>query len=233
MVGAVIPNYNGKGIYLRKRTKTELHFKCLQCKQNIPNIRYKRKVSFCSKTCYAAWRRTNNKDLPTFVCRNCKKTFSVRRAKDRSVVRQFCSRTCAHDALRKLPPCRHSKTATSGPCKNCYTKIWKRNNPLHKNKQRSWTLQQKYGISIEQWNAMFDRQNGLCPICEKPLYKPDNAAGRRAAAVDHDHKTGRVRGLTCSNCNRYAIAKNTLETAKRLVTYLASEFDARGESKRT
>lgn len=92
---------------------------------------------------------------------------------------------------------------------------------------REAALKRKYGITVEQWDRMYTLQKGRCPVCTRPVHKPGNASGKRAAAVDHDHKTGRVRGLTCYRCNRFKIARNTVESAKRLYDYLASEFDGR------
>lgn len=45
---------------------------------------------------------------------------------------------------------------------------------------------------------MFDQQNGRCAICESA----DPGAGKSRFAVDHDHVTGRVRGLLCNPCNK-------------------------------
>lgn len=72
---------------------------------------------------------------------------------------------------------------------------------------------------------MFSLQKGRCAICQKPIFKPKT--GKRAASVDHDHYTGRVRGLACYNCNRFLIARNTADSARRLVPYLESTFDGR------
>lgn len=52
-----------------------------------------------------------------------------------------------------------------------------------------------YGITVEQYDEMFEEQGGLCAICRKP---PINYR----LAVDHDHDTGAVRGLLCPPCNR-------------------------------
>jgi hypothetical protein len=95
------------------------------------------------------------------------------------------------------------------------------------NKARARSLKKKYGITVDQWDRMFQRQNGKCPVCTKPIYQPNNKFGKRAAPVDHDHKTGRVRGLTCLRCNRFKIGRNTTESAKRLYDYLVSDFDGR------
>ena len=61
-------------------------------------------------------------------------------------------------------------------------------------KIRDHHYRQKYGISLEEYNAILLRQNGVCAICQT-LKK-----GRRLA-VDHCHTTGRVRGLICARCN--------------------------------
>jgi len=64
-------------------------------------------------------------------------------------------------------------------------------------------LQQAYGITIEQYDEMFQAQNGVCAICENPEWIINNKTGDvRALSVDHDHVTGQVRGLLCTNCNK-------------------------------
>ena len=57
--------------------------------------------------------------------------------------------------------------------------------------------QKHYGLSESDFSAMWADQNGLCPICTGTLAGPQH----NACAVDHDHKTGRVRGLLCLRCN--------------------------------
>jgi hypothetical protein len=84
-----------------------------------------------------------------------------------------------------------------------------------------------YGISVTQWNRMYTRQNGVCPICLRPIFKPGNKFGKATAHVDHDHKSKRVRGLLCWRCNKHRIGNSTCEHAKRMVDYLCSDFDGR------
>lgn len=55
-------------------------------------------------------------------------------------------------------------------------------------------LKKRYGITVEQYAEMFDKQKGGCAICGK---EPD----RIRLHVDHDHATGKVRGLLCFDCN--------------------------------
>jgi len=52
----------------------------------------------------------------------------------------------------------------------------------------------KYGISVSDYEVMFEKQKGVCAICEQTCI-------RESLCVDHDHKTGKVRGLLCIKCN--------------------------------
>jgi len=86
----------------------------------------------------------------------------------------------------------------------------------------------KYGITQKQWLGIYKLQKGLCPICLKKILKPGNKLGKRAANVDHDHKTGRVRGLLCYRCNRFTIGRTrSTEQIRRVLAYLESDFDGR------
>jgi len=60
-----------------------------------------------------------------------------------------------------------------------------------------YMIDYKFGCSREQYLTLLQQQNGVCAICSK---SPDGRFKR--LAVDHDHKTGCVRGLLCSRCNR-------------------------------
>lgn len=51
---------------------------------------------------------------------------------------------------------------------------------------------------MQQYRAMWLRQNGVCAICELP----ERTERNRLLIIDHDHVTGQVRALLCSQCNR-------------------------------
>jgi hypothetical protein len=64
-----------------------------------------------------------------------------------------------------------------------------------------WKLETHFGITEQQFDQMLQDQGGCCAICGKG---PEEANGHRhkhRLCVDHDHKTGVVRGLLCTTCN--------------------------------
>ena len=71
--------------------------------------------------------------------------------------------------------------------------IWKEK---YKKKHRKSMLKHHYGITPEQYNAMYERQGGCCAICGRHQSK-----FARRLTVDHCHGTGKIRALLCWNCN--------------------------------
>jgi len=68
---------------------------------------------------------------------------------------------------------------------------------LEKLAAKAKDIERTYGISLKDYQTMYISQNGLCAIC----HHPEPVKARMFLAVDHDHKTGKVRGLLCSKCN--------------------------------
>jgi hypothetical protein len=57
-------------------------------------------------------------------------------------------------------------------------------------------LKKRYGLTLAQYNDMLASQGGVCAICRR------QCESGRNLAVDHDHRTGEVRGLLCRLCNQ-------------------------------
>ena len=62
-------------------------------------------------------------------------------------------------------------------------------------------LKCKYGMTVEQYDALLVEQDGLCAICRRPESVIQQGTAKKLH-VDHDHLTGVVRGLLCAACNK-------------------------------
>lgn len=59
-----------------------------------------------------------------------------------------------------------------------------------------------YGLSVYELQAMHERQHGQCAICSKVIDLHVDGRKYGGVNIDHDHATGRVRGLLCTWCNK-------------------------------
>lgn len=90
-------------------------------------------------------------------------------------------------------------------CKRDYLRAYRAANPRDAAEWRNRSLLRRYGLTEIDYVALLQQQGGVCAICRQP---PAVVTGQRYANrygrlhVDHDHETGRVRGLLCGNCNR-------------------------------
>lgn len=83
---------------------------------------------------------------------------------------------------------------------NKWTHNKKENDPIFRAKRshngRKHSLKMNFGITIEQYDNMLSAQNNGCYICGKT---PEQ--NKKRLAVDHNHKTGKIRALLCESCN--------------------------------
>src|SRR4051812_6310943 len=81
-------------------------------------------------------------------------------------------------------------------CKPHYMKEWRRKNRAHHDAYMwRYGLRRRHGMTVEEFHTLHDRQEGACAICSRAF------ASTRECHVDHNHQTGRVRGLLCHGCN--------------------------------
>lgn len=86
----------------------------------------------------------------------------------------------------------------------------------NKDKKRNRSLMNSYGITIDEYNDMFTFQEGRCKGCEK-----HQSELSRALYVDHCHKTGKVRGLLCHECNTFiGLINDDISILKSIINYL-------------
>jgi len=103
-------------------------------------------------------------------------------------------RLCRTDQTLSLSPSNfYWKQTIENTGRADYAKKWRVANP---EKARNSELKRRFGISLETYNEILESQNGTCSICKQKCLTYDNLS------VDHCHKTGRMRGLLCSQCNK-------------------------------
>jgi hypothetical protein len=96
-------------------------------------------------------------------------------------------------------------------------------------RRRANHLFRRYGITLDDYEQMFNMQQGRCAICltDKP------GGGNRMFQVDHDHSTGVVRGLLCSRCNQLlGYAQDDAEILAKAAQYLSVSLRRKHSLKR-
>lgn len=126
------------------------------------------------------------------------------------VLTQIC-RWCERElSLADFHPNKASRLGVTRACKKCQSERamrWVDENP---DKALNSHLRRRFGITLDQYNAMVAEQGGVCAICGEPPAIYSTPGGRRRQGrqvrprlvVDHNHETGEVRGLLCTPCNR-------------------------------
>jgi hypothetical protein len=98
-----------------------------------------------------------------------------------------------HDAKRRADPAARAKR--SARSLRYYAE--RKDDPAFKQRRGEWQRKTLYGITEAERLLILERQGRACAICRKPAVD-----GRgRTQVVDHDHVTGRVRGILCAPCN--------------------------------
>lgn len=139
------------------------------------------------------------KDGRHSVCKDCKlkyrKGFKINSIVPPIGETKVCNQCNEEKSIKLFSARRSNIDGLAGECKECMwnrDKKWRSKNP---EKTRNKFLKQKYGISLDEYNMMYEKQKGCCYICEK---KNKN---EQPLHVDHCHKTNTVRKLLCMHCN--------------------------------
>lgn len=103
---------------------------------------------------------------------------------------------------------KRNKDGRGARCKPCYNKTKKYSPEV----QRRYKEKSLYGLKPGEYDAMYESQKGACKICAKNFDR---------LYIDHDHKSGKVRGLLCHSCNVAIghLADNT-EVLNNAINYL-------------
>jgi len=100
---------------------------------------------------------------------------------------------------------RNSETISGGNCRLC-----------HSFTQQASRYKKLYGLTLDDYNKLFSDQKGCCLICKK--HQSDLV---KKLGVDHDHATGKIRGLLCSSCNAaIGLLEDDIALLQRAISYL-------------
>lgn len=148
-------------------------------------------------------------------CKQCNISSSVARQRANPAVSQATQKRWRQ---RNPEKCRQKslKFARANPeKKKAWSRAWQKANP---EKRFAAELRRNFGITPGDYRAMLAAQGGVCAICRKP------EKIRQRLAVDHDHATGKVRGLLCRDCNT-SLGKfgDSLEILRNAVAYLEKQ----------
>lgn len=110
----------------------------------------------------------------------------------------------------------HMKDGYQNVCKKCkkeYDRQWRLNTI---DQRRSARFQTKYGITLEDYNQMFEEQHGCCAVCGRHQTELP-----RVLSVEHNHITKKVRSLTCDKCNTMiGFIENNSDLVDKIKLYL-------------
>lgn len=114
-----------------------------------------------------------------------------------------------------MKTCNKCGCAYATRCKPCYNATMRAYTDRRGYRYRKdKVLRQKFGITIEDYDAMMIDQMGVCAVCGLEDV-------RFALGVDHDHTTGAIRGLLCNPCNRaLGLLKESTKNMYSLIEYI-------------
>lgn len=127
---------------------------------------------------------------------------------------------------------RYGKGSVSSWCKKCHSEdgvariMVKKKDPLYRENRRLYARKRRfarrYGITIDDYQAMFAKQGNACAACRTKKNTIDGWYGtEKQFPVDHDHITGKIRGILCDRCNRgLGLLKDSIPVLKALIAYL-------------
>lgn len=107
------------------------------------------------------------------------------------------------------------KSAYNNECKVCACSRVKRNTDPQRVRENS--LKRTYGITQKDYDIMLEQQGGKCACCGTT----EHQTRWNNFCVDHDHTTGKVRGLLCKSCNiALGELNDNVDTIKKMISYL-------------
>ncbi len=169
--------------------------KCRNCGKEYSTGDWRKR--FCTAECKIVWHNAQRPTTQQIVrkCVVCGTEFKPQQK--RGVGRKWCTEECRLTILRNYKPRKRQKILN----RQKWARDWAKKNriPLQ---EKDRDLKRKFGITLDQYTEMLQTQGGVCALCGEPEKAIDKRSGKpKNLSVDHNHDTGKVRALLCTNCN--------------------------------
>jgi len=151
-------------------------------------------------------------------------------------MQKICSKCKISKELEDFYKDRHSDDGHNSRCKECRDATYKKwynsekgqekarkyskeyySKSENKEKTRAIGIFRRFGITSQDYDKMYKNQKGVCAICKNKEICPRH----KHLSVDHNHETGKIRGLLCNTCNKaLGLFKENPQYLKNAVKYL-------------
>lgn len=166
--------------------------------------REKKTRTLTCEDCYVDFEWTVIRGPLPVRCKPCAKSRRLAATRERGRVRRAAAKVgdtrrhtvCIDCFAEFVAPERGALPRRCPECTATWNKVRYKKTANRSAASRRLHLQKKYGMTPEEWDVLYENQNGLCAICKEP----GEQEGRRFH-VDHCHDSGSVRGLLCHGCN--------------------------------
>ncbi len=123
--------------------------------------------------------------------------------------------SCVNSAHTMVDTCRGTKY-----CRDCMLKNQRDRRKADPQYNRKNKLKSNYGMTPENYAALLHEQSGRCSLCRQPETRRLRGIVL-SLCVDHEHTTGRIRSLLCSQCNmRVGLIETDIERTNAILCYI-------------
>ncbi len=175
-------------------------------------------------------------------CNDCERTrfkkwHNEKRAKPKPLreippSHKYCVRCDGIKSTEQFSRNKRSKDGLFSWCKDCTGKYRQVTTPDEQARRDSYARSaalKRYGITVEQYNALLQSQGNVCAVCQEPetVINATKSGKVSLLGVDHDHATGKVRGLLCQRCNQaLGLLNDEQTTIESLLRYIKAAQEA-------
>lgn len=154
-----------------------------------------------------------NQSKKNYICKSCayRKTKSWVEA-NKEKTKEYQKNYYAENSDELYAKSRDYKAEHAEEIKEYYKDYYLKNGHKYRESNRRSHLKRKFGITSEQFDYWFEKQNGRCDICKE--------LSSKTLHVDHNHTTGQIRGLLCSACNTsFGMLKEDINIMLNMIEY--------------